>query len=288
MAHDVRMSLRIRIVDAFTDHAFGGNPAAVAILDGDWPDPQWMHQVALELSLPMTAFVRRPAPAGEGTWGLRWFGLTGEHDYCGHATLATAQILYDDGLAAGTVRFDTLKGVLTAQPGAEPGTVSLDLPATTVTPREAPAGLGAALGAEPEEAHATGSLNDVLLVFASGDTVRTLHPDLPRVGAVLRAAGLRGVITTARADAAAAYDFVSRWFAPHNGFDEDQVTGSAHTALAPFWSSRLGRTRLTGYQASPRGGTVRTELSGDRVLLTGRAVTVLDGTLQAAAQPVSV
>jgi PhzF family phenazine biosynthesis protein len=266
--------MRIRIVDAFTDRPFAGNPAGVVLLSEEWPDDGWLQQVAAEVNLAETAFAL-PAPEEPGAdWRLRWFTPATEVDLCGHATLATAHVLYGTGAAAGTVRFATPSGVLTVHPAGS-GAITLDFPAATLAAVPAPEGLAAALGAEPAEVHATGSLGDLLAVFPDAKTVRALTPGLPAVAHL----GGRGVIATAPAEDGAGHAFVSRCFYPAMGIPEDPVTGSAHTALAPYWSARLGRDELTGFQASPRGGLVRTALHGDRVHLTGHAVTVIEGDL---------
>ena len=273
--------MRIRIVDAFTDVPFAGNPAGVLLLDsGGFPADGWLQRVAAELNLSETAFAH-PLPGGrdEGAnWALRWFTPATEVRLCGHATLATAHVLRTTGLAEGPVRFRTLAGVLTADAHGG-GTVTLDFPAAPLTPVPAPDGLADALGAEPLAVLDTGpDCGDLLVELADEAAVRALAPDFPALARISR----RGVVATAAAaDPAGGYDFVSRGFFPAVGIDEDPVTGSAHTALAPFWSDRLGSQALTGLQASARTGLVRTRLAGDRVLLTGSAVTVVDGELHA-------
>jgi PhzF family phenazine biosynthesis protein len=272
--------MRIRVIDAFTDRPFAGNPAAVCLLDtGGWPAEAWMQRVAAEMALSETAFAH-PLPDGAAAdWALRWFTPAVESNLCGHATLATAHALHADRGGPGTVRFDTLSGVLIAHSRAD-GTITLD-PAAPPTEAAIPADLAEVLGVKPEAAYTTGALGDLLTVLPDEAAVRTLQPDLAALGRLIRRDGIRGVMVTAAAsDPDGGYDFVSRFFAPADGIPEDPVTGSAHTALAPYWSSRLGRDTLTGLQASRRTGLVRTALHGDRVHLTGTAVTVLDGTLQ--------
>jgi PhzF family phenazine biosynthesis protein len=288
--------MRIRIVDAFTDRPFAGNPAGVVLLESAaFPGDAWMRQVAAELNLSETAFAHPlPLPPGSGTgpgraddgagratgagWALRWFTPTTEVDLCGHATLATAHVLRTTGAARGTIRFRTRSGVLSARADGD-GTITLDFPVAPLAPVDAPAGLARALGAEPLAVLDTGPhCADLLVELPDEAAVRALRPDFAELVAVSQ----RGVIATAAASGAAVgYDFVSRGFFPAVGIDEDPVTGSAHTALAPFWSRRLGRGTLTGLQVSARSGLVTTELSGDRVLLTGSAVTVVDGELHA-------
>ena len=276
------MSMRIRIIDAFTDAPFAGNPAAVCLLEGDaWPVEAWMQRVAREMSLSETAFAH-PLPAGgEADWALRWFTPTVETNLCGHATLAATHALHSDGRCDGAVRFASRSGVLVAGVDAD-GTITLDFPAAP--PEEVPVseGLADALGVEPERTYATGALGDLLTVVADEATVRRMQPDLAAIEAISRRDGRRGIIVTGpAAEAANGYDFVSRFFGPASGIPEDPVTGSAHTALAPYWSARLGRDELVGLQASARTGLVRTAVRGDRVHLAGRAVTVVDGTLHA-------
>ncbi|MHA5053880.1 PhzF family phenazine biosynthesis protein [Streptomyces sp. SD15] len=271
--------MRIRIVDAFTDRPFTGNPAGVLLLDLDaFPDDAWLQNVALEVNHAETAFAHRLPEGGDADWALRWFTPTTEVAMCGHATLATAHVLHTTGAHQGPVRFATLSGVLIATPH-ENGSLTLDFPTAPLTPVAIPDGVAAALGAEPLTAFDTGAnLGDLLIEVADEKTVRGLTPDVR----ALARYSTHGIIATARAeDPSQGYDFVSRCFFPNVGIDEDPVTGSAHTALAPYWSERLGRPDLTGLQASPRSGLVHTELRGDRTLLSGRAVTVIEGELLA-------
>ncbi len=273
--------MRIRIIDAFTDRPFAGNPAAVCVLDGpDRPDPAWMQRVAAELNLSETAYVRPLPPGGEADWDLRWFTPAGEVDLCGHATLATVHALRADGLLGdGWVRFASRSGVLLARPEPD-ATITLDFPANPHHPVPTPPGLAEALGCPVSASFDTGPLGDLLVLLADEKTVRELTPDLR---AVAELSG-RGVAVTAPADdPSGAYQFVSRLFAPAQGIPEDPVTGSTHTALAPYWAERLGTTWLTGYQASARGGLVVCEVTDGRVLLSGSAVTVLDGVLSPSA-----
>jgi PhzF family phenazine biosynthesis protein len=275
--------MRIRIIDAFTDRPFAGNPAAVCLLDtATWPDEGWMQHVAAEMNLSETAFARPLSEDADADadWALRWFTPTVEVNLCGHATLATAHALRDDRGTPGTVRFSSRSGVLITH-AHDDGTVTLDFPAAPSTEIPAPEGLAVALEAKPDITYSTGALQDLLAVFPDEAAVRALVSDLAALAHLTRRDGIRAVIATAPAsDPGSSYDFVSRVFAPAVGIPEDPVTGSAHTALAPYWSARLGRDSLTGLQASPRTGLVRTAVHGDRVHLTGRAVTVLDGTLQ--------
>ncbi|KQX78149.1 PhzF family phenazine biosynthesis protein [Streptomyces sp. Root1310] len=267
--------MRMRIVDAFTDRPFTGNPAGVLLLDA-FPDDNRLQNVALEVNHAETAFAHPLPEGGEADWALRWFTPVAEVDLCGHATLATAHVLHTTGAHAGPVRFATRSGVLVATP-AEDGSITLDFPTAPLTRVEIPAGVAEALGAEPVACVDTGpNVGDLLVELADEKTVHALRPDHKALAAHSR----RGVIATARAENAdLGYDFVSRCFFPNIGIDEDPVTGSAHTALAPYWAERLGSTALTGLQASPRAGRVRTELCGERTLLSGRAVTVIEGEL---------
>jgi len=270
--------MRIRIVDAFADRPFAGNPAGVVVLDGDgFPEEAWMRRVAAEVNLSETAFVHPLVGAAEADYALRWFTPAVEVALCGHATLATAHVLHGMGATNGVVRFATLSGVLTATAG-EHGSFTLDFPTAPLVVVDADPRLAAALGVEIRSVRYTGPQTDDLLVEVADEaTVRQLRPDLTALAGFER----RGVVVTARAaDPGAGYDFVSRFFGMAAGVAEDPVTGSAHTALAQFWSSRLaGRTELTGYQASARGGYVQVSLRGERTLLSGTAVTVIDGEL---------
>ncbi|MBN9099662.1 MULTISPECIES: PhzF family phenazine biosynthesis protein [unclassified Pseudonocardia] len=264
--------MRIRTIDAFTDRPFAGNPAGVVLLDGPgWPSEDWMQQVAAEMNLAETAFAHPLPEGGDADWALRWFTPALEVNLCGHATLATTHALHSDGLLHGTVRFTTRSGVLRA--GVDGGRITLDFPIATLSAIPEPEGLADAVGAAVVGVHNTGSLGDLLVEVADEKAVRAADPDLP---AILRMPW-RGVIVTAAGDGD--HDYVSRFFAPGAGIAEDPVTGSAHTALAPFWSTRLGRPELVGLQASRRSGLVHTTVAGDRVLLAGEAVTVLDGNL---------
>ncbi|HJP58174.1 MAG TPA: PhzF family phenazine biosynthesis protein [Gemmatimonadales bacterium] len=257
-------------IDAFTDKPFGGNPAAVLLLPAP-RDASWMLLVAREMNLAETAFL---VPRG-AEFDLRWFTPTLEVDLCGHATLASAHLLWEDRhLPSGAVaRFHTRSGILGAR--AEGEWIWLDMPAKPVTPIDCPPGLSSILGA-PIRFTGTNDLGYLVVEVDSDDVVRGLRPDLGRIAAL----PARGVVVTARSSTAGR-DFVSRFFAPAMGVPEDPVTGSAHCSLAPFWADKLGRTELCGYQASERGGEVRLRLDGDRAHLGGRAVTVLRGTLLA-------
>ena len=255
------------IVDAFADAPFSGNPAAVCMLPGHRPDA-WHQALAGEMNQAETAFLTRK----DGDWGLRWFTPRVEVDLCGHATLASAHFLWESGRLQRTTaaRFHTRSGLLTAE--SDGAWIVLNFPATGPAEAAPLDGLAEALGARPVW---TGrSRFDVLVVLESAETVRSLTPDLSRLAAV----DARGVIVTAESDRSG-IDFVSRFFAPRVGVPEDPVTGSAHCALTPYWAGRLGRESMTGHQASPRGGMVRVELKGERVLLAGKARSVVRGDL---------
>ncbi|GAA3019749.1 PhzF family phenazine biosynthesis protein [Streptomyces drozdowiczii] len=268
--------MRIRTVDAFTDRPFTGNPAGVLLFGPEgFPDDAFLRGVAAELNLSETAFAHPLPPGGDADWALRWFTPVTEVDMCGHATLATAHVLHTTGTATGTVRFAARCGTLTSTAHAD-GSLTLDFPTAPLAPEAVPAGLAEALGTEPVSVHDTGPhVGDLLVELKDEAAVRGLAPDFTALAGLSR----RGVIATAAAEPGQGYDYVSRGFFPAVGIDEDPVTGSAHTALAPFWSDRLGRDELTGLQASARSGLVRTSLRGARTLLTGHAVTVLDGEL---------
>ncbi len=266
------MSQTVIQVDAFTDRPFAGNPAAVCVLPGPAGEG-WMQAVAREMNLAETAFLH-PRPEGDG-FALRWFTPTVEVDLCGHATLASARVLWDEGHLRPDerARFHTRSGVLTAERRGE--WIELDFPAEPPDAAAPPAGLIEALGLAAADARSVGRNRfDYLVEVGSEEAVRALRPDFT----ALRAIPTRGVIVTAPS-AAPAFDFVSRFFAPGAGIDEDPVTGSAHCCLGPFWAERLGKDRLIAYQASARGGTVRVRLAGDRVILGGQAVTTLRGEL---------
>ncbi|WP_369143044.1 PhzF family phenazine biosynthesis protein [Streptomyces sp. R44] len=268
--------MRIRIVDAFTDRPFSGNPAGVLLLDS-FPEDAWLQKVAAEVNLSETAFAH-PLPAGgEADWALRWFTPTTEVDMCGHATLATAHVLHSTGTASGTVRFAARCGLLITTAEAD-GTITMDFPTSSLTPVPVPEGLEKALGAEIVAVHDTAAhIGDLVVELRDEAAVRSLAPDF----AALKVLSTRGIIATAAAEHPdSGYEFVSRGFFPAVGIDEDPVTGSAHTALAPYWSARFGREELTGFQGGARTGHVRTRLRGDRTLLNGHAVTVIEGDLR--------
>ena len=264
------MGIRVVQVDAFTAQPFAGNPAAVCVLPHP-ADARWMLDVAREMNLAETAFLV-PRAGGSGEFDLRWFTPAVEIALCGHATLASARVLWEDGhLPPGRqARFHTKSGVLTADANGD--WIELDFPAVPAQPASPPPALLDALGAPAT--YVGRNQFDFLVELDSDSRVRTLAPDL----AALRRLPVRGVIVTARS-ATPEFDFVSRFFAPGVGVDEDPVTGSAHCCLAPYWAPKLGKNAMTAFQASPRGGVVKVRLQGDRVILAGQAVTVLRGEL---------
>jgi PhzF family phenazine biosynthesis protein len=262
------MTLRIWQVDAFADAPFAGNPAAVCILPKP-ADEGWMQRVGREMNLSETAFLVR---RDDGSFDLRWFTPTIEVDLCGHATIASAHVLWEEGFLKPdeAARFHSKSGPLGARRDGD--WIELDFPAHETTPAEPKVDLGKALGAEPM--HIGRTPFDTLVELASEEIVRGLSPDM---GLIAAAKG-RGVIATARASTAP-FDYVCRFFAPNGGVIEDPVTGSIQSALGPYWSAKLGKDDLLGYQASERGGTVRVRPRGNRVLIAGKAVTVLKGEL---------
>jgi len=268
MPDDVDMvPIRLLQVDAFADRPFTGNPAAVCLLN-EARDAAWMQAVAAEMNLSETAFV----VAGEDGFELRWFTPQVEVDLCGHATLASAHVLWSTGLVDGneTVRFHTRSGLLACSYRA--GRIEMDFPATPVKEIALSDDLARALGVEPE--FVGQSKFDRLLAVASEEVLRAIKPDMTLLGEI----PMRGVIVTS-ISSDPQFDFLSRYFAPAAGVDEDPVTGSAHCALGPYWGERLGKTEMKAFQASSRGGVVRVRLNDDRVVLGGQAITVFDGVL---------
>ena len=266
------MSRPLYQVDAFTDTAFAGNPAAVCLLATERPDA-WMQDVAAEMALSETAFLR---PQSNGRFQLRWFTPTDEVRLCGHATLASAHVLWREGIIAADApaQFDTRSGPLSAT--RHDDRIVMDFPADPPLPSESPDTLSEGLPDTSYE-HVGRTGRDHFVRLPSAEAVHTLSPNL----SALATLDTRGVIVTAPADTDEA-DFVSRFFAPGVGVPEDPVTGSAHCALGPYWSDELNRTTLTGRQVSERGGTVHVNLDGpdaDRVELGGQAVTTLRGRL---------
>lgn len=262
------MGMPFFLVDAFTDRPFGGNPAGVMLLDAP-ADPVWMQSVAMEVNQAETAFVVRRT---DGDWDLRWFTPTVEVDLCGHATLAAAHALWTSGRADGPIRFHTRSGPLVCT--RDGNRIDMDFPAEPAQAIDDAHKVSFGLGVTPT--FIGRNRMDLLVVLGSAAEVRQLVPDMATIRQVRR----RGVIVTAPGDAEG-LDFVSRFFAPQSGVDEDPVTGSAHCCLGPYWRDRLGKDDLVGFQASKRGGTVRVGCRGDRVVLGGHAVTVVRGEWQA-------
>lgn len=264
------MSLPLFHVDAFTNVPFKGNAAAVCMLDEPREDA-WLQHVASEMNLAATAFLY---PQDDG-YRLRWFSAQVELELCGHGTLASAHALWEQGHLANDAQaiFYTRGGRLTAN-RTEENWIELDFPAKPEESVEATATLKESLGVTPD--YVGKSQLDYLVEVTSEEVVRTIQPDFGKMVTL----PARGVIVTAVANPGSGYDFVSRFFCPSVGINEDPVTGSAHCVLSPFWSKRLGRKQLTGYQASTRGGVVRVRLDGERVHLGGQAVTVLSGKLR--------
>ena len=260
------MRLPLYQVDAFTDTQFHGNPAAICPLTS-WLDDELLQAIAEENNLSETAFF---IPEGEN-FHIRWFTPVCEVDLCGHATLATGHVLfYHRGYAGSLITFSSRSGELKVRKSGE--RLILDFPVDHLSPVPAPPGLAEALGSAPLEVYR--GKDDFLAVYARQEEIEEMRPDFARVEKIQA----RGVIVTAPGRSV---DFVSRFFGPQSGIAEDPVTGSAHCALAPFWGARLGRVEMTGFQASARGGVVRVRLAGDRVILGGKAVTVLRGELLA-------
>jgi PhzF family phenazine biosynthesis protein len=257
------------LVDAFTAEPFAGNPAAVYVLDA-WPSDAWLARVAREMNQSETAFLVETASG----YDLRWFTPLIEVDLCGHATLASAHILWTTGAAdrSQAISFNTRSGMLTASRAGD--VIELDFPVLPEEPIAEPAGLAAALGVTPT--YVGKSRHDLLVEVASNTAVRSARPDFTLLSEI----ATRGIILTAQSSDPE-FDFVSRFFAPAAGINEDPVTGSAHCCLAHFWRKRLRKDSFRAYQASPRGGVVHVRVAGDRAILGGHAVTVARGELMA-------
>jgi PhzF family phenazine biosynthesis protein len=264
------MPIRIVTVDAFTNTPFAGNPAAVCVMQEPRPE-EWLRNVAREMNLSETAFLL----PRDGEFELRWLTPAVEVDLCGHATVASAHVLWEDGHLppCKQARFHTRSGLLTADRRGD--WIELDFPVKIATVAEPPTQLLPALGVSSAVAVAKNAF-DYMVEIESEEELRALSPD----HSTLRKIPVRGIIVTARSSNNG-FDFVSRFFAPGSGIDEDPVTGSAHTALGPYWGSKLGKAEMTAFQASARGGVVRLRLNGDRIILGGQAVTVMQATLLA-------
>lgn len=259
--------IKLYQVDAFTDKVFGGNPAAVCVLD-NWLDASIMQQIAAENNLAETAFVVKD---GNGGYGLRWFTPTVEVDLCGHATLASAHVLFNYyAHPSAIIDFHSPRsGLLTVK--NESGALTLNFPSDVVNGVAPPQELLNAFATPPLETYK--GKTDYLLIFSSPEEIEALHPDMRELAAV----EARGVIVSAPGEEV---DFVSRFFAPQVGVDEDPVTGSAHTTLTPYWSRRLGKSVLTAKQLSKRKGDLTVKYLGERVEITGKAVTYLTGEIE--------
>ncbi len=260
-----QMEIPILQIDAFAAEPFTGNPAAVCLTATE-PKAVWMQQVAAEMNLSETAFTW---PSGDG-FGLRWFTPIAEVDLCGHATLATAHALWETGILSNgfPAIFHTRSGRLTAKQNGR--FIEMDFPSEPAIPCKPTEALSMSLGTDL--LWCGQNQFDYLVQVADEPAVLELLPDLSLLAKLDR----RGVIVTAEANSAEA-NFVSRFFCPALGISEDPVTGSAHCCLAPFWSKRIGREKLVGFQASKRGGYVYCTMNGDRVLLSGQAITVFSG-----------
>jgi predicted PhzF superfamily epimerase YddE/YHI9 len=262
------MPLTFDLIDAFAARPFAGNPAAVYLLQR-WPADDWLQRVAREMNQSETAFLVQSS----GSFELRWFTPLVEVDLCGHATLASAHSLWERGVVSEPqIAFSTRSGILTAQ--KTPEAIELDFPLLPEQATATPPGLAEALGIQP--LYCGQSRHDLLVEVASEADVRRLAPDFTRLAQLSK----RGVIVTARASDPA-FDFVSRFFAPAAGINEDPVTGSAHCCLADFWSKRLNKSSFRAFQASARGGVLLVRTAGQRVILGGQAITVARGELLA-------
>jgi len=263
------MAVPIYIVDAFTDRAFGGNPAAVCLLD-EPREAGWMHSVAAEMNLSETAFL----VAEEEGWGLRWFTPKIEVDLCGHATLASAHVLWETKRLAENraAVFSTRSGRLTCVRNSP--WIEMDFPAEVAVAADDPPDLLKALNITGQVAGKKRNRMDFLVEVSDERALREMAPDLRALAKL----PVRVVIVTARSEDRR-FDFMSRFFAPGAGVDEDPVTGSAHCCLGPYWAGKLGKTEMVAFQASRRGGVVRVIVKGERVVLCGKAVTVVRGEL---------
>lgn len=266
----------ISLVDAFVgtlaQRELRGNPAAVLVVDEATPSA-WMQSVAEEMNQSETAFLIR---RDEANFDLRWFTPQCEVDLCGHATLAAAHTVWERDAASSTIHFHTRSGILVATRESS-GEIALDFPVQNVQSTPAPPQLIHALGLKPfgDPVAAFRADDDWLLMIGAG-RIEEFQPDFAQLKLLTLATKARGVIVTAKSVAPEA-DFISRFFAPALGVDEDAVTGSAHTKLAPFWAKLLGKTEMIGFQASKRGGLVRVKLRGERVILGGRCQTRMRG-----------
>ncbi len=264
------MGQRITQVDAFTSDAFRGNPAAICLLREE-ADAGWMQKVAMEMNLSETAYL---VPRGDG-FGLRWFTPAVEVDLCGHATVAAAHVLWQDGVVplSDECRFYTRSGLLTAR--LQGDWIMVEFPREHVSVIAVPGDAERALGVKAVGAAASERLSYLVLELGSEAEVRACAPDF----LVLRKIEPKGIIVTSRAAAGAKYSIVSRFFGPRMGVDEDPATGSAHCVLGPYWQAKLGKDEFSAYQASARGAEIRVAVGAERVTLSGQAVTVMRGEL---------
>lgn len=261
------MAVDIYQADAFTEKPFGGNPAAVCVLPGP-ADEEWMRKVARDMNLSETAFLYRE----NGGYNLRWFTPTVEVEICGHATLASAHILWETGRVprGQAIEFHTLSGVLAA--GMSGDMIELDFPSEPESKADAPAALVGSLGVKP--LYIGRNRFDYLVEVGSEKEVRAVRPDFALLGTI----PVRGVMVTSASDDPK-YDFVSRFFGPASGINEDPATGSAYCCLGPYWEKKLGKSEFLAYQASERGGVIGVRVKGERVRLLGKAVTVFKGVM---------
>jgi PhzF family phenazine biosynthesis protein len=261
------MAIDIYQVDAFTEKPFGGNPAAVCIMPGP-ADPAWMQHVARDMNVSETAFLYRERDG----YNLRWFTPAVEVEICGHATLASAHILWETGRVSRSegIEFYTLSGVLTASIFG--GIIELDFPSEPESKADAPPGLTESLGVTP--VYVGRNRFDYLVEVGSAEEVRALKPDFALLGTI----PVRGVMVTSASDMPG-YDFVCRFFGPASGIDEDPATGSAYCCLGSYWEKKLGKSDFLAYQASGRGGVIGVRVLRERVKLLGKAVTVFKGVM---------
>ncbi len=257
--------MQIFQVDAFTNKPFSGNPAAVCIMDEKKPD-RWLQNFAAEMNLSETAFVEKVSDG----FNLRWFTPKNEEELCGHATLASAHVLWESGIleAQNEARFHTKSGLLTAKKSGE--WIYINLPVEPPEKAEAPKSLIDGLGVNP--VYTGKNRLDYIVEIESEERLRELNPDMEKLEQV----NTRGIIVTSKTSSSK-YDFISRFFAPGLGISEDPVTGSAHCCLAPYWAKSMRKYKFMAYQASPRGGELKVNLTDDRVVLGGETITVIEG-----------
>ena len=259
------MQVKLYQIDAFTDKVFGGNPAAVCPLDS-WLPESTMQQIAMENNLAETAFFVR----NQDRFDIRWFTPEVEVDLCGHATLATAYVIFQlQNFAGSVLEFNSRSGLLSVTRNGD--FLTLNFPVDTPLRATAPEGLIAGMGLQPAEIHK--GKTDYMLVYSTPEEIESLNPDFGKLARI----SARGIIATAPGHDV---DFVSRFFAPQSGISEDPVTGSAHTTLTPYWAARLGRTVLSAIQLSKRRGTLQCRLAGDRVEITGQARAYMSGCIE--------